>query len=47
MILIPLVFKIIPRFEAFKYVYLIIGWIFIISPFILGRNDTVHKIGFI
>ncbi|HOA81001.1 MAG TPA: FtsW/RodA/SpoVE family cell cycle protein, partial [Defluviitaleaceae bacterium] len=38
MILIPLVFKIIPRFEAFKYVYLIIGWIFIISPFILGKE---------
>lgn len=38
MIFIPLVFKIVPRFEAFKYLYLILGWIFILSPFILGKE---------
>lgn len=40
MIFIPLIFKIIPRFETLKYIYLIGGWVLIISPFLLGEEQN-------
>ncbi|NLK21667.1 MAG: FtsW/RodA/SpoVE family cell cycle protein [Epulopiscium sp.] len=39
MLFIPLVFMIIPRFEKFEYVYLMSGWILLLSPFVLGEEQ--------
>lgn len=39
MLFIPLIFKIIPRFEKFEVFYLISGWILLLSPFLFGKEQ--------
>ncbi|NLK98752.1 FtsW/RodA/SpoVE family cell cycle protein [Defluviitalea saccharophila] len=39
MLFIPLIFKIIPRFEKFEIVYLVSGWVLLLSPFLFGKEQ--------
>ncbi|HHW67200.1 MAG TPA: FtsW/RodA/SpoVE family cell cycle protein [Epulopiscium sp.] len=39
MLFIPFIFKVIPKFEKFEILYLVCGWILLVSPFLLGKKQ--------